>query len=139
MRRSYLAEAFFTLVMVQLATYFVSTKRLLAWASRPPQHDYRFNKEEVGRVNWALETISVQRWLMTSALSRAFVAQTMLRRRGIASRLCLGVAHEGDGLAAHAWVEIGRDVVVGATGISRFTQLAAFGGERALAKNKRNT
>lgn len=80
---------------------------------------------------WAVETIGTYSWLMTSALSRALAAQTMLRRRGIATRLCLGVTREGEALAAHAWLEIGKDVVVGATEISRFTKLATFGNERA--------
>ncbi|MGC2415640.1 MAG: lasso peptide biosynthesis B2 protein, partial [Stellaceae bacterium] len=55
-------------------------------------------------------------------------AQAMLRRRGIASRLCLGVAHEGDELLAHAWVEVGKDRIVGGADAGAFTRLAAFGG-----------
>jgi len=49
------------------------------------------------------------------------------RRRGIASRLCLGVARDGGEVAARAWVEIGKDKVVGGAGTERFTRLAAFG------------
>jgi hypothetical protein len=52
----------------------------------------------------------------------------MLRRRGIASRLCLGVAREGQALIAHAWVEIGENKTVLDPQIGRFTRLAEFGG-----------
>ena len=52
----------------------------------------------------------------------------MLRRRGIASRLCLGVARQDGELAAHAWVEVGKDKIVGETEAEGFTRLAAFGG-----------
>jgi hypothetical protein len=52
----------------------------------------------------------------------------MLRRRGIASRLCLGVAREGGTLAAHAWIEVGRNKSVGGAEAERFTLLAEFGG-----------
>jgi transglutaminase-like putative cysteine protease len=52
----------------------------------------------------------------------------MLRRRGIASRLCLGVAREGGALAAHAWVEIGTDKIVGGPEADAFSRLAEFGG-----------
>jgi hypothetical protein len=52
----------------------------------------------------------------------------MLRRRGIASRLCLGVARGRDALNAHAWVEIGNDKIVGGAEADGFTRLATFGG-----------
>jgi hypothetical protein len=52
----------------------------------------------------------------------------MLRRRGIASRLCLGVARDRDALNAHAWVEIGNDKIVGGAEADGFTRLATFGG-----------
>ena len=63
-------------------------------------------------------------------LPRALATHAMLRRRGIASRLCLGVARERGNLAAHAWVEIGNDKIVGATEADGFTRLAEFGGAR---------
>jgi hypothetical protein len=49
----------------------------------------------------------------------------MLRRRGIASRLCLGVARQDGALETQAWVETGTDMIVGEA--SGFTRLAAFG------------
>jgi hypothetical protein len=51
----------------------------------------------------------------------------MLRRRGIASQLCLGVARQEQALVAHAWVEIGENKVVSDPEASRFTRLAEFG------------
>jgi hypothetical protein len=52
----------------------------------------------------------------------------MLRRRGIASRLCLGVARKESGLAAHAWVEVGRRKIDAGGGEAVYTRLADFGG-----------
>jgi transglutaminase-like putative cysteine protease len=52
----------------------------------------------------------------------------MLRRRGIASRVCLGVAREQGNLVAHAWVEVGGDNIVTSPGTSTLTRLAEFGG-----------
>jgi hypothetical protein len=60
-------------------------------------------------------------------LPRALAAHAMLRRRGIASRICLGVARHGGELAAHAWVEIGKDKIVGGADSDAFTRLAEFG------------
>jgi hypothetical protein len=59
---------------------------------------------------------------------RALAAHAMLRRRGIASRVCLGVARAGDKLAAHAWVEIGEDKVLGGAEANEFARIAEFGG-----------
>jgi hypothetical protein len=51
----------------------------------------------------------------------------MLRRRGIPSRLCLGVARSGGEIAAHAWIEVGERTLVGGDDARSFTRLAAYG------------
>ena len=62
-------------------------------------------------------------------LPRALAAHSMLRRRGIASRVCLGVAREQGNVIAHAWVEVGGDNdIVANPGTSTLTRLAEFGG-----------
>jgi hypothetical protein len=61
-------------------------------------------------------------------LPRALAAHAMLRRRGIASKLCLGVARDGDEFTAHAWIEVGEQKIVGGEEAVAFTQIAAFGG-----------
>lgn len=59
-----------------------------------------------------------------NCLPQALAAHRMLRRRGIPSRLHLGVAA---GREAHAWVTVGDRAVIGAAGRERFVPLAAFG------------
>jgi hypothetical protein len=61
-------------------------------------------------------------------LPRALAAHMMLRRRGIASRLCLGVARNGGEFTAHSWIEVGDKKIVGGDEARGFTLLAAFGG-----------
>jgi hypothetical protein len=56
----------------------------------------------------------------------------MLRRRGIASRLCLAVAREQQELAGHAWVELDDHTIIGDTGDDRFTRIAEFGAPRTV-------
>jgi hypothetical protein len=128
MRRIYLREAVAMLVVARLAVRFVPLARVLAWASRPPRRLDRFAVDEIGWVSWAIDTVVAKRWMTAASLPRALAAQIMLRRRGIASRLCLGVAHDGGALAAHAWIEVGRDLRVGGTEATRLTRLAEFGG-----------
>lgn len=60
-----------------------------------------------------------------TCLRQALAVQRMLRRRGIAGRLHLGVTHVAVG-AAHAWVTVDGRPVVGRPGLERFVALAAF-------------
>jgi hypothetical protein len=43
--------------------------------------------------------------LTHTCLKESLVLLRMLRARGVASRLCLGVRKDGDRFAAHAWIE----------------------------------
>jgi Transglutaminase-like superfamily len=127
-RRVYLREAAVMLVLTQLAVRFVSPARLFAWANRPPRRIHRFASDEIGWIAWAIESLGARRWTHSLSLPHALAAHAMLRRRGIASRLCLGVARDGGDLATHAWIEIGKERVVGGSEADRFTRLAEFGG-----------
>lgn len=113
------------LLVARLAVRFVPPQRLFAWANRPPRRIRRFSADEADWVSWAIEGLAAK--TNAPSLPRALAAHAMLRRRGIASRLCLGVAREGIEVAAHAWVEIGKGKIVGGAEAGRFTRLAAFG------------
>jgi len=126
MRRVYLREAAFMLVLARLAVRIVSPARLFAWADRPPRRRRRFAAEEARWVGWAIERLAARDAMNVEGLPRALAAHAMLRRRGLASRLCLGVARDGGEVSAQAWIELGGDTVVG--GAEGFTRLAAFGG-----------
>jgi hypothetical protein len=127
-RRVYLREAAVMLILARLAVRFVPPARVFAWANRPPRRIHRFAADEVSWISWAVETLGAKPWMNALCLPRALAAHAMLRRRGLASRLCLGVARDRGELAAHAWVEIGADKVVGGTEAAAFTRLAEFGG-----------
>jgi Transglutaminase-like superfamily len=128
MRRVYLREAAVMLVMAKLAVRVVPPARLFAWANRSPRRLNRFANDEASWVSWAIEYVGAQPWMNALCLPRALAAHAMLRRRGIAGRLCLGVARENGAVAAHAWVEIGEEKVIGGAEAERFTRLAEFGG-----------
>jgi hypothetical protein len=132
-RRLYLREAAVMLVLARLAVRLVPPERLFAWANRAPRRIRRFAADEANWIAWAVETLAGKPWINALCLPRALAAHAMLRRRGIASRLCLGVARDGGELTTHAWVEIGSDKIVGASQADAFTRLAEFGG--ALSKS----
>jgi hypothetical protein len=128
MRRVYLREAAIMLVLARLAVRFAPAARIFAWADRPPRRIRRFAADEIGWVSWAVENLGAKSWMSALCLPRALAAHAMLRRRGIASRLCLGVARERGTLSAHAWVDIGDDKIVGGAEADGFARLATFGG-----------
>ena len=127
-RRVYLREAALMLMLARLAVCLIPPRALFAWAARPPRHIRRFAVDEAGWVAWAVGTVADRTWMKALCLPRALAAQVMLRRRGIASRLCLGIARKDGALAAHAWVEIGNHKIAGETEAEGYTRLAGFGG-----------
>jgi len=128
-RRRLRIEALAALLAARVAVRFVSTRRLLAWAARPPARPQRFADPDLpAQVAAAVDHVGSKTGAV--CLARALAAQAMLRRRGIASRLCLGVARNDRSLAAHAWVEIGQEIIIGefdpASGPA-YRQVAQFG------------
>jgi hypothetical protein len=135
MRRAYVREAAVMLVAARLAVRLVPPQRLFAWANRPPRRIRRFAADEAEWVAWAIKTVATRPWMRTLCLPSALAAHAMLRRRGIESRLCLGVARNGGTLAAHAWIEIGDDKIVGGAEADGFTRLAAFGSAETMVSS----
>ena len=129
-RRAYLREAFVAVVLARIAVRFVSPARVFAWANRSPRRTNRFATNEANWISWAVEQMATKPWGNALCLPRALATHAMLRRRGIASRLCLGVARQDQALVAHAWVEIGEGGVIVDREAGRFTPLAQFGGAR---------
>ena len=129
--RRYLREAAAMLVLARVAVRLVPAARLFAWAGKPPRRIKRFAASEIAWIAWAVETLSGRSWMRGHELARTLAAQAMLRRRGIASQLCVGVARDGARLAPQAWVERRGKVVVGTPDAARVTRLAEFGSEPA--------
>lgn len=115
------------LLLARLAVRVLPPARLFSWADRPPRKVNRFAGEDVNWVAWAIEHSATRQGMDRMCLPRALAAHAMLRRRGIASRLCLGVARTGDDIAAHAWIEVAETAIIGGDATGHFTQLAAFG------------
>jgi hypothetical protein len=127
-RRAYQREAFVAVALARLVVRFIPPARIFSWVNRRPRRINRFAGDEASWVLWAVESIGAKPWINALCLPRALAAHAMLRRRGIASRLCLGVARNGSDLTAHAWVEVGKQKIVSDAEGARFTRLAEFGG-----------
>jgi len=126
-RREYLREAALMLALARLAVRYVPAARIFSWANRPLRRTNRFAVGEASWVAWAVDRVGDNPLKNALCLPRALAAHAMLRRRGIASRLCLGVARDGQEIIAHAWVEIGENRVILDPAVARYTRLAEFG------------
>jgi transglutaminase superfamily protein len=133
-RRTYLREATLMLALARVAVRLLPPARILAWANRPQRRISRFAADKVRWVVWSIDTMSAKPWIEASCLASALAAHAMLRRRGIASSLCLGVAPDAGAVAAHAWIEVGGDAIVGATEAARFKRIAQFGAGTARSR-----
>ena len=78
-------------------------------------------------VGWAVRTAGRYVPSGGNCLAQALTAHVLLRRLGHPSRLRLGVARgAARPFEAHAWIESGAAVPVGATGMMLYTPLPAF-------------
>jgi len=71
--------------------------------------------------------------LRDCCLIMALAAGAMLRRRGVASVLHLGVAKSATGFEGHAWLEAEGRIVCGGRTVARFTPIAHIVSERRPA------
>jgi hypothetical protein len=129
-RRKLRLEAMILIPMAWLSIRLSPASRVLAWADRPPRTIRRFADPDLPtQVAAAVAARAAWFNLEAPCLPTALVAQFMLRRRGVASRLCLGVRRDGSALEAHAWLEIDGKIVFGAVG--GYAPIAQYGGRAA--------
>jgi hypothetical protein len=64
----------------------------------------------------------------TTCLVQAVAGYLLLKRRGIAATIRFGVTKNEDGLAAHAWLIVGDQTVLGGEVAPGFKPLADLGG-----------
>lgn len=76
------------------------------------------------RVAWAIAAAARRAPWRSECLEQAIAAKAMLRRRGIASTLYLGMAR--DPVAAHAWLRVGDTNVTGGPDVARYAVVASF-------------
>lgn len=67
----------------------------------------------VSRMAWLVEIAGRMTPVTATCLKKALVLSWLLRKRGIASTLQIGVAHHDGVFAAHAWLEHNGQVVLG--------------------------
>ncbi len=115
--RALVAEAAMRLAMARLAIRVMpaATWRRLRSAQPAQRRAIRSAATQIDGIRWAIQSVG-RRFASTTCLVQALAADAMMRQRGYASRIRVGVKErrsESDGLQAHAWVECDGAIVLG--------------------------
>ena len=128
--RRAVVEAALCLLVVRLALGLLSFPRALHLLRIMPGeggggHVDAAAAEAVGR---AIARAATHAPFRAVCLQQAFAALLMLRRRGLAATVHLGLTRDSDrgGLAAHAWSRCGPAAVTGVAASEGFVAVAAF-------------
>jgi hypothetical protein len=79
------------------------------------------------RVAWAIETAAQHTPWESACLAQAITGKYLLKRRGLETRLFLGMKKDQSGkFLAHAWLKAGSELLIGAHGHETFTVLSVF-------------
>ncbi len=92
--------------------------------------------DRAARIGRAIRPGAARTPWQNTCLAQSLAGMAMLRRRGIAGTLFLGVARSADvgqAFAAHAWLCCGDNVLVGTGDESQFTPVACFTWNRSTS------
>jgi hypothetical protein len=121
-----LAEGLAVLALASLAIAVLPFRTIAAAASltarKPASTDWR----TVRRVRGAVQGWSRRVPWKAVCFQRGLALHWMLRRRGIPSVLLYGARRDADGLAAHVWVDVEGETVIGGEEAPGFACLARF-------------
>lgn len=121
-----LAEALAALALASLAIALLPFRRVAAAASAPVRKPARSDPEAVRRARSAVIGWSRRVPWRAVCFQKGLAVHWMLRRRGIPSVLLYGARRDGEGLAAHVWVDVDGKTVIGGEEAPSFACLARF-------------
>jgi hypothetical protein len=119
-------EALATLAVASMAIRVLPFRLVAAAASRSGRKATRSDSETVRRVRGAVRGWGRRVPWKSVCFQRGLALHWMLRRRGIPSVLLYGVRRQGDELAAHVWVDVDGETVIGGDEAPDFACLARF-------------
>ena len=126
-----LAEALAALALASLAIALLPFRRVAAAASAPVRKTAPADAEIIRRVRSAVKAWASRVPWRAVCFQKGLALHWMLRRRGIRSVLLYGARSDGDGLAAHVWVDVDGETVIGGDEAPNFACLARFPPEAA--------
>ncbi len=121
----FLVEAASVVVGFDLAFRLFSSKTCLALFERKAPSDRKQKGLDPQRMAWLVDVADRYAPGKSSCLRQTAALAWLLRRRGIATNLRIGVAREGENLLAHSWLESGEDELFGLSDTDKYTPLSS--------------
>lgn len=124
-----LGEALVALAAASAAINMLPFRRVVRIAARkrPMAKSPRARRFPPSDVLWAVQAVSWRVPWRTVCFQKGLALHVMLQRRGICSRLHYGVGRgEKNELAAHVWVSVDGQIILGGDVAERFQCLATY-------------
>ncbi len=110
---------------VRVFSFARVARRLGTFMRESPPAEERAAVIQAKRIRWAVFATARRLPWKPLCLPQAIAAKVMLRRRGIASTLYLGVDRR-ESFEAHAWVRVGRVIVTGGATHKGYAVVSSF-------------
>ncbi len=121
----FLVEATAAVVAFDLALRLFSSKTCLAvFESKGGSHQKQ-EGADLQRMVWLVEVADRYAPGRSSCLRKAAALAWLMRRRGIATSLQIGVAREGDNLLAHSWLQSQEGELFGVSDRDKYAILSS--------------
>ena len=121
----FLVEAIAAVVAFDLALRLFSSKTCLAvFESKGGSHQKQ-DGADLQRMVWLVEVADRYAPGRSSCLRKAAALAWLMRRRGIATSLQIGVAREEGRLMAHSWLESGDGELIGLSETDKYASLSS--------------
>lgn len=129
--RKLLLEAMLLLALARLVILIMPFRRLApclgVHMAATPELPVLRQAELVRRIGRAVENAARHAPpRQARCLPQALAAKFMLRRRGLASTLYLGISKKDNNLKAHAWLRVGDTIVTGRSEMRHYTIISTF-------------
>jgi Transglutaminase-like superfamily len=121
-----LAEALAALALASAAIALLPFRKVAAAASARGRREERPDADMVRRVRGAIQGWGRRVPWKAVCFQRGLALHWMLRRRGIRSVLLYGARRDGETMAAHVWVDVDGETVIGGEEAPNFACLARF-------------
>ncbi len=121
----FLVEATAAVVAFDLALRLFSSKTCLAVFESKGESHQRQEGADLQRMVWLVEVADRYAPGRSSCIRQAAALAWLLRRRGIATSLQIGVAREGEDLVAHSWLQSEKDELFGLSDGDKYTILSS--------------
>ncbi len=120
----FLVEAAAAVVAFDVAFRLFSSKTCLAFLGRKQSSQGGQQKVNLQRMAWLVDVADRYAPGKSSCLRQTAALAWLLRRRGVATSLRIGVARQEGKFTAHSWLETGEGEVFGLSETDKYTPLS---------------